>query len=78
MEDTVRVRPADLAKPLMDSVRAVLDETYLDKVIADVGLVVATYDIEVPPRHVTGPVTRSPSMCEQHLVAVCLVPDHYC
>lgn len=47
VEDTVRIRPSELAKPLLEAVQAVLEETFADKVISEVGLVVATYDVQV-------------------------------
>ena len=47
LQDTVRIKPADLGRPLLDAVLAELDAAYLDKVIHDVGLVVATYDVQV-------------------------------
>ena len=47
VEDKVRVKPADLGKPLYEAVQTVLDDTFLDKVITDVGLVVSLYDIQV-------------------------------
>lgn len=47
VQESVRIKPADLCRPLAEAVLAELDGAYLDKVIADVGLVVATYDIQV-------------------------------
>ncbi|KAK9807313.1 hypothetical protein WJX73_000287 [Symbiochloris irregularis] len=46
VQENVRIKPADLGRPLVEAVLAELDESYLDKVIADVGLVVATYDVQ--------------------------------
>ena len=47
VQENVRIKPADLGRPLVEAVLAELDESYLDKVIANVGLVVATYDVQV-------------------------------
>eukprot|EP00850_Spirogloea_muscicola_P015172 SM000114S24135 [mRNA] locus=s114:165715:167771:- [translate_table: standard] len=46
VEDTVRVAPRDLQLPHLVAVRAELRRAYIDKVIRDVGLVVALYDVQ--------------------------------
>ena len=46
LEDDVRVQPADLSKKPADAVTDVLQETFVDKVIHDLGLVVTIYDIQ--------------------------------
>jgi DNA-directed RNA polymerase III subunit RPC8 len=46
LEDNVRVQPADLSKKPVDAVTDVLQETFVNKVIHDVGLVVTIYDVQ--------------------------------
>ena len=46
IEDAVQIEPVDLRLPLADSVSAVLHRNFIDKVIPEVGLVVALYDIQ--------------------------------
>lgn len=43
--DTVRVLPADLSRSPTDAVSVVLDSSYIDHVVPDVGLFVTIYDI---------------------------------
>jgi len=45
-EDNVRVLPKDLGSATLDAVTAVLEGTYIDRVIKDVGLAVTIYDIQ--------------------------------
>ncbi|EIE27604.1 DNA-directed RNA polymerase II, 19 kDa polypeptide [Coccomyxa subellipsoidea C-169] len=45
LEDKVRIEPADLGRPTVDAVTAVIEQLYLDKVVSDLGLVVTIYDI---------------------------------
>ena len=46
IEDVVQIEPVDLRLPLADAVSAVLHRNFIDKVIPEVGLVVALYDIQ--------------------------------
>ncbi|KAL6767344.1 RPB4 [Auxenochlorella protothecoides x Auxenochlorella symbiontica] len=45
LEDKVRLAPKDLRLDTADAVTAVLEKTYLDRVIPDLGLVVTLYDL---------------------------------
>lgn len=45
LQDDIKVHPSDLGKPRAQAISAVLEKLYLDKVIADVGLVITLYDI---------------------------------
>ena len=44
-EDSVRALPAELGHTTLDAVTAVLEKTYIDRVIRDVGLVVTIFDV---------------------------------
>ena len=44
-EDSIRVLPKDLGQSTLGAVTAVLEKTYLDRVIKDVGLVVSIFDV---------------------------------
>ena len=46
IEDTVRVLPADLGSATLDAVRAVLEKTFIDHVIKDVGLAVTIHEVK--------------------------------
>lgn len=45
IEDKIRVRPQDLAKPTLEAVTAEIERTYIDKVVRDLGLVITIFDI---------------------------------
>lgn len=45
LEDKLRVQPQDLGKPTLEAVTAVIERTYIDKVVPDLGLVITLYDI---------------------------------
>ncbi|KAL4451781.1 hypothetical protein ABPG75_007443 [Micractinium tetrahymenae] len=45
LEDTVRIAPQDLGKPAEMAITTAIERTFLDKVIAGLGLVVTLYDI---------------------------------
>ena len=44
-EDSVRIAPSELGKSSLEAVEAVLEATYLDRVIPDCGLVVSIFEI---------------------------------
>jgi DNA-directed RNA polymerase subunit E'/Rpb7 len=45
LEADVKVQPRDLNKPPLEAVTEVLEEQYLDKAVADLGLVTTIYDV---------------------------------
>ncbi|KAL4422110.1 hypothetical protein ABPG77_003395 [Micractinium sp. CCAP 211/92] len=45
LEDTVRIAPQDLGKPAEMAITTAIERTFLDKVVAGLGLVVTLYDI---------------------------------
>ena len=45
IQDKIRVRPQDLAKPTLEAVTAEIERTYLDKVVRDLGLIITIFDI---------------------------------
>lgn len=45
IQDSVRVEPDQLGRPLPDATKAALTKTFVDKVVPSVGLVVTVYDI---------------------------------
>ena len=59
IQDDVRVEPKNLNKPPLEAVTEVIEERFLDKVIADVGLVITIYDVhsvEGEQEHEKGPL----------------------
>lgn len=46
IEADIKVQPKDLTKPPQVAVTEVIEEQYIDKVIADLGLVVSIYDVQ--------------------------------
>ena len=51
VEDAVQIEPSDLGLPLPDAVSAVLRKNFIDKVVPEIGLVVALYDLQVRPSY---------------------------
>lgn len=51
VEDAVQIEPVDLRLPLAEAVSAVLHRHFVDKVVPEVGLVVALYDLQVNIRN---------------------------
>jgi len=45
LEDDVRVAPSELERPPADAVAAVIQARYVDRVVPDLGLIVALYDL---------------------------------
>ena len=45
VEDDVKVSPQDLGLPTYQAVAAELDRTFIDKILHDVGLVIAVYQV---------------------------------
>ena len=45
IQDKIRVRPQDLAKPTLEAVTAEIERTYIDKVVRDLGLIITIFDI---------------------------------
>lgn len=46
LEDHVRVLPADLGNATLEAVQAVLEKSYIDRVIKDVGLAISIYEVK--------------------------------
>ncbi len=47
IEDDVKVSPQDLGLPTYQAVTAEIDRTFSDKILHDVGLVIAVYQVRV-------------------------------
>jgi DNA-directed RNA polymerase subunit E'/Rpb7 len=45
IEDNIRVHPSELSKPPLKAVSDVIEKRYVDKVVANIGLVVTLYDV---------------------------------
>ncbi|GMH38365.1 hypothetical protein BSKO_06249 [Bryopsis sp. KO-2023] len=45
LEDSVRVEPKDLSRPRLVAITSVIEQLMVDKVVADLGLVVTLYDV---------------------------------
>ncbi|KAK9815819.1 hypothetical protein WJX72_010172 [[Myrmecia] bisecta] len=46
LEDKIRVVPSDLDSKSITAVTSVIEQTYIDKVVADLGLVMSLYDVQ--------------------------------
>ena len=58
--DAVRLAPADLGRPPADAILAALEAAYVDRVVADVGLVVAVVITSAPARAASPQPTELP------------------